>query len=66
MLDQSGGLRHTKSMKSIKLLIVEDNERLGPALKSGLTDTGRVTVAGVVAFGEEALAPLPPDADPGP
>ena len=51
-------------MEAIKLLIVEDNERLRPALRTGLEDTGRVEVLEMCASGEDALAfclsdPLP-------
>lgn len=42
-------------MKKISLLVVEDNERLSPALASGLEETGRVEVFGVVTSGEDAL-----------
>lgn len=40
----------------IDLLIVEDNERLRPALAAGLHATGAVRVVGACASGEEALA----------
>jgi DNA-binding NarL/FixJ family response regulator len=40
----------------IRLLIVEDNERLRPALAAGLAATGAVQVAGECGSGEEALA----------
>jgi len=40
----------------LKLLLVEDNERLRPALAAGLEATGAVTLAGACASGEEALA----------
>ncbi len=40
----------------IKLLVVEDNERLRPALVTGLTATGAVTVIGACGSGEAALA----------
>ena len=43
-------------MKKIQLLIVEDNERLRGALGPGLTETGRIEVAGMVPRGEEAIA----------
>jgi DNA-binding NarL/FixJ family response regulator len=51
-------------MDAIKLLIVEDNERLRPALRAGLEDTGRFMVLEMCARGEDALAyclsdPLP-------
>ena len=42
-------------MKPIQLLIVEDNERLRQALRTGLEETGRVEVLAVFAAGEEAL-----------
>ena len=40
----------------LQLLLVEDNERLRPALASGLEATGAVAVVGACASGEEALA----------
>jgi len=40
----------------IDLLVVEDNERLRPALASGLSATGAVRVVGDCGSGEEALA----------
>ncbi len=40
----------------LKLLIVEDNPRLRPALCKGLEATGAVRVLGACASGEEALA----------
>lgn len=40
----------------ITLLLVEDNERLRPALRAGLEATGAVRVAGACASGEEAVA----------
>ncbi len=40
----------------IKLLIVEDNDNLRPALQTGLTQTGEVSVTAAVASGEDALA----------
>ena len=40
----------------LELLIVEDNERLRPALASGLVATGAVQLAGDCASGEAALA----------
>ncbi|HWQ11781.1 MAG TPA: response regulator transcription factor [Roseiflexaceae bacterium] len=46
-------------------LLVEDNERLRPALAAGLEATGAVKVAGQCASGEEALAhclAVPPEA----
>ncbi|MEN9938583.1 MAG: hypothetical protein RLZZ387_5162 [Chloroflexota bacterium] len=46
-------------------LLVEDNERLRPALAAGLETTGAVRVAGQCGAGEEALAlalAAPPDA----
>jgi DNA-binding NarL/FixJ family response regulator len=42
-------------MKNITLLIVEDNERLRPALQTGLEDTGRIQVIFSCSSGEEAL-----------
>lgn len=39
----------------IDLLVVEDNERLRPALAAGLEGTGKVCVARTCARGEEAL-----------
>src|SRR6266508_1849936 len=49
----------------ITILLVEDNERLRPALAAGLNATGAVRVAGDCGSGEEALAhclAAPPDA----
>jgi DNA-binding NarL/FixJ family response regulator len=49
----------------LSILLVEDNERLRPALAAGLEATGAVRVAGQCASGEEALAlclAAPPDA----
>lgn len=49
----------------LNLLIVEDNERLRPALAAGLEATGAVRVVGGCASGEEALERClaePPDA----
>lgn len=49
----------------ITVLLVEDNERLRPALAAGLNATGAVRVAGDCGSGEEALAhclAAPPDA----
>ncbi len=49
----------------IRLLVVEDNERLRPALAAGLAATGAVTIVGDCGSGEEALAhclAAPPDA----
>ncbi len=40
----------------LRLLVVEDNERLRPALVAGLEATGAVTVVGDCGSGEEALA----------
>ncbi len=40
----------------IRLLIVEDNEKLRPALCAGLAATGDVTITGDCGSGEEALA----------
>jgi DNA-binding NarL/FixJ family response regulator len=40
----------------LDLLLVEDNERLRPALAAGLEATGAVTIVGACASGEEALA----------
>jgi DNA-binding NarL/FixJ family response regulator len=42
-------------MKTITLLIVEDNEKLRPALKTGLEDTGRVHVLYTCPSGEDAI-----------
>lgn len=39
----------------IKLLLVEDNEKLRPAMKTGLEGTGEVTVIGQTGSGEAAL-----------
>ncbi|NTU81267.1 MAG: response regulator transcription factor [Chloroflexales bacterium] len=49
----------------IRLLVVEDNERLRPALVAGLSATGAVTVVGDCGSGEAALASCleaPPEA----
>ncbi len=49
----------------LKLLVIEDNERLRPALVAGLAATGAVTVVGNYGSGEEALAyclEAPPEA----
>ena len=49
----------------IRLLVVEDNERLRPALCAGLEATGNVQVVGACGSGEQALAVClggPPDA----
>ena len=49
----------------INLLLVEDNERLRPALAAGLAATGALRVVGDCGSGEEALAHClagPPDA----
>src|SRR5436190_14009768 len=49
----------------IKLLLVEDNERLRPALAAGLAATGALLVVGDCGSGEDALAAClagPPDA----
>ena len=49
----------------IRLLVVEDNERLRPALVAGLAATGAVTIVGDCGSGEEALAhclEVPPEA----
>ncbi|MEO7908049.1 MAG: response regulator, partial [Roseiflexaceae bacterium] len=49
----------------INLLLVEDNERLRPALAAGLAATGALLVVGDCGSGEEALAVClagPPDA----
>ena len=40
----------------INLLLVEDNERLRPALVAGLAATGALRVVGDCGSGEEALA----------
>jgi len=42
-------------MNKISVLVVEDNERLRPALRLGLEDTGRIHVIFDCATGEEAL-----------
>ena len=42
-------------INKISLMIVEDNERLRPALKAGLEDTGRVQVIFDCTRGEDAL-----------
>lgn len=42
-------------IKALSILLVEDNERLRPAMKSGLEGTREVTVGGDVASGEAAL-----------
>ncbi|MCA9935136.1 MAG: response regulator, partial [Anaerolineales bacterium] len=47
--------RFTKGMIMLNLLIVEDNEKLRPALVSGLTATGQVQVVFDCPTGEEAL-----------
>src|SRR4028119_1976898 len=39
----------------MKVLLVEDNERLRPAMKSGLSATGEAQVTGDCGSGEEAL-----------
>ena len=49
----------------LKLLVIEDNERLRPALVAGLAATGAVTVVGDYGSGEAALAyclEAPPEA----
>lgn len=49
----------------INLLLVEDNEKLRPAMKSGLQATGAICVVGETDRGEDALAQClnsPPDA----
>lgn len=49
----------------IRLLVVEDNEKLRPALCAGLAATGVITLVGDCGSGEEALARCvesPPDA----
>lgn len=40
----------------LNLLVVEDNERLRPALGAGLEHTGSVHIVGACGSGEEALA----------
>ncbi|HEY4722291.1 MAG TPA: response regulator transcription factor, partial [Anaerolineae bacterium] len=40
----------------LKLLLVEDNEKLRAAMKSGLVGTGEVTVIAETGMGEDALA----------
>jgi DNA-binding NarL/FixJ family response regulator len=42
-------------MTPLRTLVVEDNERLGPALRAGLEATASVTVTGLVRTGEDAL-----------
>jgi DNA-binding NarL/FixJ family response regulator len=44
------------SLAAIRLLVVEDNEKLRPALIGGLAATGAVQIAGDCGSGEEALA----------
>jgi DNA-binding NarL/FixJ family response regulator len=39
----------------MNVLLVEDNERLRPAMKSGLSATGEAQVTGDCGSGEEAL-----------
>ncbi|MFZ0547537.1 MAG: response regulator, partial [Candidatus Promineifilaceae bacterium] len=39
----------------MEILLVEDNEKLRPAMKQGLEATGQVTIAYDCATGEEAL-----------
>jgi hypothetical protein len=39
----------------MRLLLVEDNEKLRPALKKGLAETGAVRIVAECATGEEAL-----------
>jgi DNA-binding NarL/FixJ family response regulator len=54
-----------RSDTMIDILLVEDNERLRPALASGLNATGALRVAGDCGSGEDALAyclAKPPDA----
>jgi DNA-binding NarL/FixJ family response regulator len=49
----------------IRLLVVEDNEKLRPALVAGLAATGALSVVGALGSGEEALAAClegPPEA----
>ncbi|HLF27575.1 MAG TPA: response regulator transcription factor [Anaerolineae bacterium] len=49
----------------IRLLLVEDNQALRTAMRSGLEDTGAVTVIAETASGEDAIARVsaePPDA----
>ncbi|NOK59089.1 MAG: response regulator transcription factor [Chloroflexi bacterium AL-W] len=43
-------------MTDLKLLLIEDNEKLGPALAAGLEATGTVTIVGMCTSGEAALA----------
>jgi DNA-binding NarL/FixJ family response regulator len=45
-----------KELKMFNLLIVEDNEKLRPALRVGMENTGEVQVVGDCASGETALA----------
>src|SRR5215471_5028605 len=49
----------------LKILVVEDNDKLREALKTGLSDTGEASVIGATATGESALSlclAAPPDA----
>ena len=49
----------------IRLLVVEDNEKLRPALVAGLTATGALRIVGALGSGEQALAACldnPPEA----
>jgi len=62
-----GGLKHNDAMASspLKILLVEDNPRLRPALHRGLDATAAVRVVAACASGEEALELClrqPPDA----
>jgi DNA-binding NarL/FixJ family response regulator len=41
--------------ESLKVLLVEDNERLRPAMKAGLENTDEIKIVGDVASSEEAL-----------
>ena len=43
-------------MTDLKLLLIEDNEKLRPALAAGLEATGAVEIVGACASGEAALA----------
>ena len=49
----------------LRILVVEDNDKLREALKVGLKDSGEVTIIGATATGEESLSlclASPPDA----
>jgi DNA-binding NarL/FixJ family response regulator len=56
VLDRTLAFIDNESMNdALKVLLVEDNERLRPAMKSGLENTGAVTIIGDCAAGEAAL-----------